>query len=71
MTNAYHNLEWALGAETRPSRTPVALPKVRGGEKTPAPTMYLTTITVRAKSDNFCADCEPIALRTEVAGNAA
>jgi hypothetical protein len=37
----------------------------------PAPTMSPTTIAVRAKSDNFCADCEPIALRTEVADNAA
>ena len=33
---------------------PVALAKVRGSEKMPAPTMPPTTIAVRANSESFC-----------------
>ena len=33
---------------------PVALPKVRGSEKIPAPTMDPTTMAVRVQTENFC-----------------
>src|SRR5262245_23333298 len=37
---------------------PVALPKVRGREKIPEPTMLPTTIAVRANRDSFCTEDE-------------
>jgi hypothetical protein len=41
---------------------PVALPKVRGREKIPEPTMDPTTMPVRANNDSFCTDAGGMAL---------
>ncbi|GLR84460.1 hypothetical protein GCM10007857_11700 [Bradyrhizobium iriomotense] len=35
---------------------PVAMPKVRGNEKMPEPTIEPTTIAVSANSESFCID---------------
>ena len=37
---------------------PVALPKVRGSEKIPAPTIDPTTIAVKANRESFCVNSE-------------
>jgi hypothetical protein len=39
---------------------PVAMPKVRGRENMPDPTIDPTTIPVKAKSDNFCTEVAAI-----------
>jgi hypothetical protein len=39
---------------------PVALAKVRGSEKIPAPTIPPTTIVVNANRDSFCVVAEAI-----------
>jgi hypothetical protein len=37
---------------------PVAMPKVRGNEKIPEPTIEPTTIAVRANKDSLCVGCD-------------
>jgi hypothetical protein len=43
---------------------PVAMPKVRGNENIPEPTIDPTTIAVRANKESFCIGCDVMPVPT-------
>ena len=52
------------------AKTPVAVPKARGSDQVPAPTIEPTTIMVCANSENFCVCSEATAAGVGAANTA-